>query len=334
VAEGGGLLNRYRVKSSIGGSNPPLSAIHYGCVQRLIDTFNLKSGLPLLALAFACLTASAQAPQPSITAEDAMARILEATGATVPANTVDTLKAGDPKTVVTGVATTFMDTYSVLQQAVADGKNLIVTHEPTFYNHQDDRSTLGDDAVQAQKLAYINEHHLVVWRFHDTWHLRKPDGILEGVMEEFGLKQYQGSADPHLFVVPATTVAQLADSLQTKAGSRSIRIVGDTAMSVTHVALLPGASGLTKQAKYLERDDVQVLVAGESAEWEGVEYAQDAAAEGRHKALILLGHEVSEEAGMRNCASWIKTVLPGVPVEFIQTGEPFQTPQSLQARKR
>jgi hypothetical protein len=28
VAEGGGLLNRYRVKSSIGGSNPPLSAIH------------------------------------------------------------------------------------------------------------------------------------------------------------------------------------------------------------------------------------------------------------------------------------------------------------------
>ena len=26
AAEGGGLLNRYRVKSSIGGSNPPLSA--------------------------------------------------------------------------------------------------------------------------------------------------------------------------------------------------------------------------------------------------------------------------------------------------------------------
>ena len=26
MAEGGGLLNRYRVKNSIGGSNPPLSA--------------------------------------------------------------------------------------------------------------------------------------------------------------------------------------------------------------------------------------------------------------------------------------------------------------------
>ncbi len=28
MAEGGGLLNRYRTKSSIGGSNPPLSATH------------------------------------------------------------------------------------------------------------------------------------------------------------------------------------------------------------------------------------------------------------------------------------------------------------------
>src|ERR1700756_3019284 len=29
VAEGGGLLNRYTVKSCIGGSNPPLSARHF-----------------------------------------------------------------------------------------------------------------------------------------------------------------------------------------------------------------------------------------------------------------------------------------------------------------
>ena len=32
VAEGGGLLNRCRVKSSTGGSNPPLSAIESTCL--------------------------------------------------------------------------------------------------------------------------------------------------------------------------------------------------------------------------------------------------------------------------------------------------------------
>ncbi len=33
VAEGGGLLNRYTVKSRIGGSNPPLSAIPHKTID-------------------------------------------------------------------------------------------------------------------------------------------------------------------------------------------------------------------------------------------------------------------------------------------------------------
>jgi putative NIF3 family GTP cyclohydrolase 1 type 2 len=270
--------------------------------------------------------AVAQAANPQLTASAVMNRIIVATGAALPSDTVDTLKAGDPNTVVTGIATTFMDTYTVLEQAVADGKNLIITHEPTFYNHRDDISMLAGDAVQTQKLEYIRQHHLVVWRFHDTWHLRQPDGILEGVMEEFGWKPYQSNVDPHLFTIPPTTVLQLAASLRSKTGARSVRIVGDANMTVNKVGLLPGASGLVKQVKMLERDDVQVLVAGESAEWEGVEYAQDAAAEGRHKALILLGHEISEEAGMQYCAKWLKGILPEIPVEFIKAGEPFRHP--------
>jgi putative NIF3 family GTP cyclohydrolase 1 type 2 len=281
----------------------------------------------LLTISAVCIPLSAQTASTPLTAAEAIKRIIAATGATPPPNTVDTIKAGDPNTVVTGIATTFLDTYQVLEKAVADHKNLIVTHEPTFYNHPDDMTVLGDDAVQAQKLAYIKEHHLVVWRFHDTWHLRRPDGILEGVIDEFGWKQYQSATDPHLFTLPPTTVAQLAATLRAKAGSHIIRVIGDPNMAVTQLALLPGAAGLTMQVKLLERDDVQVLVAGESAEWEGVEYARDASAQGRHKALILLGHEVSEEAGMRYCAEWLKGVLPGIPIEYIRAGEPYWMPK-------
>jgi putative NIF3 family GTP cyclohydrolase 1 type 2 len=260
----------------------------------------------------------AQTATAPMTAQSVIQRIIAATGATPPPNTVDTIKAGDPDTRVTGIVTTFLDTWQVLEKAVADHKNLIITHEPTFYNHRDDMTMLGNDPVQAQKLAYIKEHHLVVWRFHDTWHLRRPDGILEGVIDEFGWKPYQSSIDPHLFTLPPTTVSQLAAALQAKAGSCLIRVVGDPDMPVTHVALLPGASGLVAQVKMLERDDVQVLVAGEASEWETVEYARDAAAQGRHKALILIGHEVSEEAGMQYCAQWLKGILPGIPIEFIK----------------
>lgn len=257
------------------------------------------------------------------TAGAVMQKIIAATGATPPAGTVDTLKAGDPNTVVTGIATTFMDTYAVLEKAVADGKNLIITHEPTFYNHPDDLTPLKDDAVQQQKLAYIRDHHLVVWRFHDTWHARKPDGILAGMVKQFGWEGYQNADDPHRFTMPRTTVGEIAAALQAKTGARAIRVVGDPQMAVTRVALLPGASGEEKQVKALEQDGVDLLVAGEAREWETVPYVEDAAAEGRHKALILLGHEVSEEAGMEECARWLKTVVPGIPVEFIPAQEPF-----------
>jgi putative NIF3 family GTP cyclohydrolase 1 type 2 len=266
---------------------------------------------------------SVQAQSGQLTAGEVMQRIIAATGATPPANTVDTLKAGDPNTVVTGIATTFMDTYAVLEKAVASGKNLIITHEPTFYNHPDDLAPLKDDPVQQQKLAYIREHHLVVWRFHDTWHMRKPDGILAGMVKQFGWEAYQSASDPHMFTLPRATVGQIASALQTKTGARAIRIVGDPQMSVTTVALMPGAAGSDRQIKALEQDEVELLVAGESREWETVPYVQDAAAEGKHKALILLGHVVSEEAGMEECARWVKTVVPGIPVEFIPAREPF-----------
>ena len=44
MAEGGGLLNRYRVKSSIGGSNPPLSARYH---VRIAGAFSLQVRMSL-----------------------------------------------------------------------------------------------------------------------------------------------------------------------------------------------------------------------------------------------------------------------------------------------
>jgi putative NIF3 family GTP cyclohydrolase 1 type 2 len=273
--------------------------------------------------------ARAQDAGSRLTAAEVMQRVLAATGATPPTNTVDTLKAGDPNTVVTGIATTFMDTYAVLEQAVSSGDNLIITHEPTFYNHLDDQGALTGDPVLQQKLSYIREHHLVIWRFHDTWHLRQPDGILAGVVAQFGWEAYEGASDPHVFTLPATTVGAIAADLQKRTGARLIRIVGNSELRASGVALYPGASGEDKQIKALEQDNVQLLVAGEAREWETVPYVQDAAGEGRSKALILLGHEVSEEAGMQECARWLRTLFPKLPVNFISAGEPFHLPQPV-----
>jgi len=287
----------------------------------MCSSFERCARLAAVALLASAWPAQAQKP---FTARQVIEKIKLQISAPVDPNTVDTFKAGDPETPVTGIATTFLDTYDVLQEAVASGANLIITHEPTFYNHLDETGFLKGDPVFEQKMAYIREHHLVIWRFHDQWHWRKPDGIIEGFTQALGWEKYRLPYEQNAFTLPPTTVRQLAADLQAKLNSRSIRIVGDPLLRVTNVAYLPGASGEAKEIKQLERDDVQVLVAGEAREWETVEYARDAAAEGRQKALILLGHEVSEEAGTEYCARWLRSLFPTLRVTFIPAGEPFQ----------
>jgi creatinine amidohydrolase/Fe(II)-dependent formamide hydrolase-like protein len=72
-------------------------------------------------------------------------------------------------------------------------------------------------------------------------------------------------------------------------------------------------------------EKVEVLMVGETREWETVEYAADAVREGRKKGLIVIGHVPSEQAGMEECARWLRNFVKDVPVEFVATKQPFWT---------
>jgi putative NIF3 family GTP cyclohydrolase 1 type 2 len=96
-------------------------------------------------------------------------------------------------------------------------------------------------------------------------------------------------------------------------------------MKITKVAFSPGAAGSPREIHALEQDDVQVLMVGETREWETVEYAADAVSEGRKKALIVIGHIPSEQMGMEECARWLKGFVKDVPVEFVPAKQPFWT---------
>jgi putative NIF3 family GTP cyclohydrolase 1 type 2 len=287
-----------------------------------------KTGPLLAALTLALIPVAAQTPPSarSITAGEAIARIQAAIPQKPPADTVDTIKAGDPSTIVTGIVTCFTDNMDVLRQAVALHANLIVTHEPTFYNHRDQATLFTNDPIYKEKLAYMRDHHLVIWRFHDQWHLRRPEPMTEAFTAAVGWQQYQHANDPLFFTIPPTTVNALAEDLKQKLHARIVRVVGDPNLRVTGVAYRPGASGEAAQIKALQRDDVQVLVAGESSEWEAVMYAQDAQQQHRPKALILVGHSTSETEGMQTAATWLRTLFPNLPIQYVNSAEPYWLP--------
>ncbi len=264
-----------------------------------------------------------------ITAQQIVDRIQKEIGIPWHAQTVDTFKAGDPNTPVTGVAVTMMATLDVLQRAAAAGDNFVITHEPTFYSHQDGIADLEkqNDPVLAAKQAFIREHHMVVWRFHDHWHLRQPDGIQVGMTKALGWEKFQRAEEPHLFTLPKTTLADLAETLKKKLGIAAMRVVGDRSMKVSKIALIPGAAGSETQIKALERPDVEVVIIGEVPEWETVEYVDDATAAKQHKALIMLTHIPSEQAGMDECSKWLRTFVKEAPVEFVAAKQPFWQPK-------
>jgi putative NIF3 family GTP cyclohydrolase 1 type 2 len=283
------------------------------------------------------LSANPSFPQGGkLTAREVIQRIQSQVAIPWKADTVDTFKAGNPDTPVTGIAVTMMATLEVLRRAAADGDNLIITHEPTFYNHLDKPDDLPqgeNDPVLAEKRSFIERHGLVIWRFHDHWHARKPDGIETGMVHALGWERFQDPSNEHLFTLPPTTLKNLAAEIQNRLQIRAMRVVGEPDMRVTRLAMSPGAAGFGRETRALEMPDVQVLIVGETREWETVEYVSDAVTEGRNKALIILGHIPSEQAGMEECARWLRGFVGEVPVTFIAAGEPFWRPPTGVAEK-
>ena len=268
----------------------------------------------------------AAAQDKRLTAREVVSRIQARVDVPWQSETVDTFKAGNPDTPVTGIAVTMMATMDVLERAAASGKNLVITHEPTFYNHLDKLDVLEQkekDPVLATKLAFIAEHHLVVWRFHDHWHRRNPDGIEAGMAHALGWGRYEDHENQYLFAISETSLESLAAELKKKLDIHVLRVVGDPQLRVSKVALVPGASGFQKETAALERNDVDVLVTGEPREWETVEYVADAVTQGKHKGLIILSHIPSEQAGMEECTRWLKSFVNEVPVEFVPAKDPF-----------
>jgi hypothetical protein len=41
---------------------------------------------------------------------------------------------------------------------------------------------------------------------------------------------------------------------------------------------------------------------------------------GRNEGQIILGHAISEEPGMEDCANWLRTFISEVPIGFVRPG--------------
>src|SRR5688572_25596750 len=276
-------------------------------------------------------------PAATTTAQELVDRIRTALGVEWRADTVDTFKAGDPATLVTGIATTSLVTIDVMRRAVKAGANMIITSGPTFYSRADRptppagrgrgaaAASRSPDPVFAAKNEFITTNKLVVWRFSDHWRLRTPNPFTTGLIDALEWTKYRATEDPLTVTVPSIAPDRLVEDVNRRLDARGgMRIFGNRQMRIRRIGVLPGSVPIQTTLTLLPR--VDALIAGEIREWESSEYARDTVSEGLPRALILLGRTLSEDPGMKACAQWLETIVPEVRCRWMPTGDPYWRP--------
>ena len=257
------------------------------------------------------------------TVQDVMDIILKEIPGAPFKQTVDTLKSGTAGQLVTGIVTTMFATVDVIKQAAKLKANFIIAHEPTFYNHTDDTNWVADNKIVKAKQELLAQHGIAVWRFHDYWHSHKPDGILYGVLKKAGWGKYYKDGD-RVLKIPATSLKKIVEQLKSSLEIAHVRVIGDLSLNCETIGIWPGAAGGQRQVDYVEKNDPDVLIVGEAPEWETAEYFRDKVALGNKRALIVLGHSVSEEPGMEWLVEWLEPKVPGLKITHIASDTPFQ----------
>lgn len=283
-----------------------------------------------------------------MTVQELIDRIKDKTGIRIPEDkTCDQLMTGEPDMEVKKIGCTFMATVDVVREAAEQGINFIITHEPTWFNGIDRTEWAAEDPVYLEKKKLIEEKQIAIWRFHDHMHMGHADEIYMGFEKEFGWGDYRveitdieryGEKDSvqagfwknfgAVYRIPKTTLKELGSFFKEKAGMDVIQIVGNPDMAVEKVSVLVGGGSLglgREEAPMVQmfRENVDVAVCGDITEWTLSAYVRDAAMMGMNKGMLVLGHERSEEWGMKYLPEWLESISDGIPAVFLDAGEPF-----------
>ena len=241
------------------------------------------------------------------------------------AKTVDQLRTGRMEQVVTGIVTTMFPTIEVIEKTAAAGANMIIAHETPFYDNNDETDWLQTDNVYKYKLLLLDKHKIAVWRFHDYWHAHKPDGIIMGNLVKLQWEKLYNTENERFITLPVPmTVGDIVKHAKHKLQIPSVRVVGNLQQSCSKIYLAFGYMDSRRQIAAIQKFNPDLILSGETREWETVERVRDGQLIGNKTSLIVLSHAVSEEAGMEYAAQWLSTKVPGVSVNHIASTNPFQ----------
>jgi len=113
---------------------------------------------------------------------------------------------------------------------------------------------------------------------------------MTGVVKLLGWESYYSQED-YIAAIPAMPLTELIALVKTRFEMPNLRVVGSTDMLCRRVALIPGSPPVEWQIKAFREMNADVVLCGETSEWQVCEYVRAMVAAGMNKAMLILGHE-------------------------------------------
>lgn len=213
---------------------------------------------------------------------------------------IDRIFTGRMDKEVHKAATCMVITPDVLRAAAEWGADIIVTHEPTFHNDNED---IGDYPPYAFKKELLARADIAVCRWHDSPHYGRTDYVSAALIKRMG---WRGAFDGKVTFVleKAAAPLQIAEDIRDRMNIRQPRIAGRRDGKVKKISIQLGQRGKNPYLAMLE-NDVDLIIGGEACEWESIEPIRDMAQIGMQKTAIIIGHAVSERYVMYDLAEYI-----------------------------
>jgi len=235
---------------------------------------------------------------------------------------VDRIVIGDPETEVANIGTCWLPYWDTCRQAVRDGVNLLIVHEPTFYTHWDldekspdlfAASAAGKEAygkAVRSKKDWILANKLVIIRCHDV--LDKIGGF--GIPHAFGRLLGFGAGDivrskPYYNVYrteprPAIEVARTIAARMAEVRQPGVAFYGDKGRLVDSVGV--GTGCFSDPIEFMDLAPALFVAIDDVVRtWTQTVYARDTG-----HPLVVVNHGATEEAGVRGLAEFLRKRHP------------------------
>jgi putative NIF3 family GTP cyclohydrolase 1 type 2 len=224
---------------------------------------------------------------------------------------VDKIIIGNPGTLVKKIGTAWMPYWKTCKQAVKEGVNVLVVHEPTFYAHRDleaaewlniENPGTGKQKyleMRDEKARWIRENGLVIIRCHDVWDKIPDIGIPYAFGQALGFSNddiVRRETFYNVYRTEPLSAIELARSIALKlnmAGQPGVAFYGDENYLVRSVGV--GTGCICDPMNYMQLEpDLFIAIDDTVRTWIQTTYAEDTG-----KPLVVVNHGTSEEFGIK-----------------------------------